>query len=461
MMNGDQRILLAYYGDDFTGSTDALESLSDAGARTALFLQPPSPLQFHKYGHLDAVGVAGTTRSMNPGEMDLALRPAFEAFKLLNPRHVHYKVCSTFDSSPERGSIGKAIDIGAEVFNAELIPLLVGAPDLGRYCVFGNLFARMGIGTAGSIYRLDRHPSMSKHPVTPSDESDLLIHLGKQTRKKTALFDILDLELSFQTALHKLRELNRSGSEVILFDALYEHQMPRIGRLIDSFPTREKPLFSVGSSGIGKALAAHWAQQGVLPGKAGWPTPGEKAPLLVVSGSCSPVTAGQISWAISQGFAEIPVEPKALTTNSDFIAYTQTCSGEVIAYLREGRSVIVHTCLGPGDRRFSETNELLSQKKSEGSPAAIFGKLLGQVIRKSLEEIRVGRVVIAGGDVSGYTAAELGIEAIEMIAPAVKGAPLCRVYAPDSPVDGIQINFKGGQVGGERYFETILKGTAE
>jgi 3-oxoisoapionate kinase len=82
------------------------------------------------------------------------------------------------------GSIGKAIDCGATVFQNKLIPVIGGMPALGRYCLFGNLFARMGIGSNGKIYRLDRHPSMSKHPVTPADESDLRLHLGKQTEKK-------------------------------------------------------------------------------------------------------------------------------------------------------------------------------------------------------------------------------------------------------------------------------------
>ncbi len=51
----------------------------------------------------------------------------------------------------------------------------------------------MGIGSNGKIFRLDRHPSMSKHPVTPADESDLRLHLSKQTSKKTGLIDILQV----------------------------------------------------------------------------------------------------------------------------------------------------------------------------------------------------------------------------------------------------------------------------
>ena len=48
---------LAFYGDDFTGSTDALEVLAFAGLRTALFLRPPTPQALLDAGPLDAFGV--------------------------------------------------------------------------------------------------------------------------------------------------------------------------------------------------------------------------------------------------------------------------------------------------------------------------------------------------------------------------------------------------------------------
>ena len=36
-------LLLTFYGDDFTGSTDAMEALSVNGVPAVLFLAPPSP----------------------------------------------------------------------------------------------------------------------------------------------------------------------------------------------------------------------------------------------------------------------------------------------------------------------------------------------------------------------------------------------------------------------------------
>jgi 3-oxoisoapionate kinase len=152
-------ILLAFYGDDFTGSTDALEFLTRAGARTALFIEPPTADQLKKYPGLNAFGVAGKTRAMAPADMEQTLLPAFEKLQQTGARHVHYKVCSTFDSSPTIGSIGKAIDTGVAVFKTTCVPLLVAAPVLGRYCLYGNLFARMGIGSNGKIYRLENLPA--------------------------------------------------------------------------------------------------------------------------------------------------------------------------------------------------------------------------------------------------------------------------------------------------------------
>ena len=112
------KLLLTFYGDDFTGSTDALEQLTSAGVRTMLFIEPPTPRQLARFKNLQAVGVAGMTRSMTPDAMERELKPALFALKKLGARHVHYKVCSTFDSSPTIGSIGAVMDWRQGFFSA-------------------------------------------------------------------------------------------------------------------------------------------------------------------------------------------------------------------------------------------------------------------------------------------------------------------------------------------------------
>jgi 3-oxoisoapionate kinase len=96
-------LLLSYYGDDLTGSTDAMEALTLAGVRTVLFLRPATDAQLDTLTQnrpLQAIGLAGTSRSETPEWMDQHLPPAFDWLKRQGAAICHYKVCSTFDSAP-------------------------------------------------------------------------------------------------------------------------------------------------------------------------------------------------------------------------------------------------------------------------------------------------------------------------------------------------------------------------
>ena len=72
-MSKQQNIVLAFYGDDLTGSTDALEFICRAGAHAVLFLEPPSLEKLEKYPGLNAYGVAGLTRALSPESMEQIL----------------------------------------------------------------------------------------------------------------------------------------------------------------------------------------------------------------------------------------------------------------------------------------------------------------------------------------------------------------------------------------------------
>lgn len=454
-------IEFTFYGDDFTGSTDALEVLTAAGMKSVLFTKPPTAEMLANYPNVQAVGLAGVSRSLSPAEMEDELRPAFAALAALKPRHLHYKVCSTFDSSPQVGSIGRAIEIGCEYTAQAFVPVVGGNPVLGRYCVFGNLFGQAGVGHQGAIYRLDRHPTASQHPVTPMDESDLLKHLAKQTIRKSVLFDVLTLGLPADKQDEALKRLAADGAELILFDLLSEEQLPLVGRLIDSLAKISGPLFSAGSSGVEMALTAYWQGIGKLAKRTDWPKPSSTDQVLVASGSCSPVTKAQISSAISQGFAEIALDSCVLA-DKDCNSYLLKVTEDVVNLIDTGRSVVVHSGQETTSFRQRESpqastlrNESSLEYRAES--AARLGSALGQIISSTVDRTSIQRVCIAGGDTSSYATRELGVAALEMICPTLQGAPLCRASAPGRPVDGIEICFKGGQVGRDDYFVTLTQ----
>ncbi|TIX65258.1 MAG: four-carbon acid sugar kinase family protein, partial [Mesorhizobium sp.] len=327
-----QNLLLSYYGDDLTGSTDVMEALELGGVPTVLFMRQPDEPLLSQFRHCRAVGLAGTSRSETPQWMDGHLRDAFAWLKTLNAEICHYKVCSTFDSSPAIGSIGRAIEIGRSVFSQESVPLVVGAPQLKRYTAFGHLFAAY----RDKYFRIDRHPVMSRHPITPMDESDLLIHLSRQTDLTSGLVDLATLQSASRSeAFDRLIE---SASDIVLVDVDSLESQALAGKEI--WRVRSPGgTFVVGSSGIEYALLAEWASNGTVSAQSSFSPPGAADRIAVVSGSCSPTTERQIRHALTDGFDGIEVDPvELISEDSDKAIARAAASGR--ASLEAGRSVV-------------------------------------------------------------------------------------------------------------------------
>ncbi len=446
-------LLLAYYGDDFTGSTDVMESLTYAGLRTVLFVDPPTDAQLERFQDLRAVGVAGSTRSTLTADMEPILGPVWQRLAQLRPHIVHYKTCSTFDSSVDIGSIGHAIDLALKQFDSAWVPLVVGAPVLQRFCIFGNLFARSGLDS--DMFRLDRHPTMMKHPITPMEEADLRIHLQSQTQRRIGLVDVLQIAQGHNALEARVQELLDSGVELVIFDTLTEDHLAAIGRVIweQAGNPSNGALFTAGSSGLEYALTTYWQRQGWIdpPPPVTWTGVDT---VIAVSGSASPVTANQIEYALAHGFLEVPVDTPALADphrKSKEKERVVSCATEL---LQDGFSVIVHTARGPQDPRIQATAALLDRSVS----GQVLGNALGDILREILRRSGLKRAVTTGGDTSAFVARRIGVQALEVIGPLAPGSPMCRVFG-DAAINDLEMTFKGGQVGNLDYFLRVRSGT--
>ncbi|NMN71928.1 four-carbon acid sugar kinase family protein [Rhizobium sp. 57MFTsu3.2] len=438
-------LLVSYYGDDFTGSTDVMEALASHGVATALFLDIPSPEMIARFKDCKAIGLAGTSRSQTPEWMQSHLTTAFEWLKSLRANFCHYKVCSTFDSSPETGSIGKAIDIGRETFGQTVVPVVVGAPQLKRYTAFGNLFAAY----QGSVYRIDRHPVMSRHPVTPMGEADLAVHLSKQTRLPVALADLATIASA--DADLRIDRLAAEAGGILLIDVDSEATQAAAGRQLVRL-AGQFGSFLAGSSGIEYALLNAWRQSGAIAGTWDFPDVGPVDRLAVVSGSVSPTTERQIRQAKEDGFADIALDPLALVSEYGESAIDAAVQNGV-ERLKEGRSVILHTALGPAADVGGDIDRISGARHT-------LGRALGTILRQMVEREGLSRAVIAGGDTSSHALRQLKVEALTTLLPLPQtpGSPLCLAHGSYPPTDGLQIALKGGQIGTDGYFAQIRDG---
>ncbi|TWC69595.1 four-carbon acid sugar kinase family protein [Herbaspirillum sp. SJZ099] len=464
--NGQSPTLrLAFYGDDFTGSTDALEVLAFSGLRCALFLKAPTPAMLERLGGFDAIGVAGDSRGMSPAEMDVALPPVFQALHALDAPIVHYKVCSTFDSSPAIGSIGRVMEIARAQIGADAIPIVAGTPALQRYCLFGNLFARSG--TDGRVYRIDRHPIMRRHPVTPMDEGDLAAHLGRQTALPIGNFHLPLFELAPQAREQELDAQFADAAAVLLDTASSDH-LTELGRLLEREAqlrrASRKTLFAVGSSGLEYALTQWWQSQGRLPqASRSYRHVDGAACILAVSGSASPLSAQQVDAAIDAGFEEIAVDATALVGDDTWQDAQATMARRAVAALHAGRSVIIHTARGPGDARIDAMIASLAQRGMDREQARhqggrLLGQRLGLLTQAILKAAPLQRLILSGGDTSSQITQVLGPDALEISAKLAPGAPLCQVISDKEELRGLEISLKGGQMGNADFFVTALRG---
>jgi uncharacterized protein YgbK (DUF1537 family) len=428
-------ILYSFYGDDFTGSTDVLEQLGSNGVPAVLFIGTPRSAHLARFSGVQAIGIAGDSRSRSPEWMSAELPAIFSRLREFGAPLMHYKVCSTFDSSPRCGSIGRAMEIGMAVVSPTFVPIVVGAPHLRRYVAFGNLFAA---NADGIVQRIDRHP-MSHHPVTPMREADLRVHLAAQTKTRIGLIDLPTLQSG--TAGDAICSLVADGCGAVLFDTIDAETQAAVGTLLWR-EVRERPVFSVGSSGLTAALISAWRAAGALKEPPTPQTLRQATPLLVVSGSCAEKTQRQIRYALAHGYRGVALDPVALI-NRDGAARDSALQATAEA-LAEGQDTVLYTALGPTE---------------EAAYGADLGVALGKLLRELLQRADaspqpVRRVVICGGDTSSHAVQQLGIHALTWVANLQPGGPLCRAHA-DSELDGLELVLKGGQVGTDEFFDVV------
>lgn len=430
---------LTWYGDDLTGSTDVLEALHLRGVAGVLFTRRPDADRLARFADVHAVGLAGTSRSETPAWMDAHLPDAFRFLAGLGAPICHYKVCSTFDSAPAIGSIGRALELGRAVFGDQPVPIVVGAPELGRYTAFGHLFARY----AGQVYRIDRHPVMRQHPTTPMDEADLVRHLGRQTSLRIGHVDQVTL-----TGAGADEAVDAQAGDAVLLDVADAASQRAAGRQILRL-SDQGSRFVIGSSGVEYALAQVWEHDVLPPPDT---PPGSADRIAVVSGSVSPTTERQIHAAEQDGFARLALDPTAFFRDGGEADIRRTQTAALTA-LAQGRSVIIHTALGPATDRGADL-------VARGGTRHDIGRGLGALMASLVREAGLRRVVIAGGDTSSHALGEMGVFALTICLPlpATPGSPLCTAHSADAAIDGLQLALKGGQIGGDDYFLRIRAG---
>lgn len=415
-----------FLADDLTGASDVMAQAHAYGMTAMLVLDPR-----HLTASADVVGVAGPLRSLAGTALDSAVNAGLDALSALHLDVLLYKVCSTFDSSPTVGSIGRAIELLTERYPEHgALPVLPAQPEFGRHTAFSHHFGAY----RGSTYRLDRHPVMAHHPATPMTESDLRKIVAAQSRDGEIPPAVHLTAYSDGTLDHEWKELRQSGHRAFVVDAVDSGHMDAAARALLAHRPANGPCLVVGSGGIMAALARNHTGKEAAPVRA----TRSSGPTLVVSASASSTTAAQIDDAVAHGWVDVPIPASAFSAEAD----SQWVHAIEVA-LAANRNVVAHTTRGPKDVRLSS-----------GAGAQAVGTAIGSVAGRMAQAGLTRDVVICGGDTSSHALTALHITHLRIAELFVTAGPIC-VADDNSDIAGCRILLKGGQVGGPSLFRSF------
>ena len=414
---------LGVIGDDFTGSSDVGLILAAGGMRTVQYVGVPS-------GPADPDVAAGVvslkSRSVPAAEAVERSLAALEWLRAQGCTRFLFKYCSTFDSTPE-GNIGPVLDALADALGvAGPVIVCPAFPKTGRTVYQGHLF----VGD-----RLLSESGLEHHPLNPMTDPDLRRWLARQTSRGVG--HVPHAAVRGGGARERLAAEAAAGRPYVVCDAIEDEDLVALANA-----AHDHPLLS-GGSGIGLGLPAlHGAAAG---GGTAWDPVAGSA--LVLSGSCSAATRGQLERHRADGGAQRRVEVGALLDGAETaeaaLAWARSEEGGVLpaVYTSDDPASVRDAQARFGAARVAERIE------------TFFGELAALAVGAGTR-----RLIVAGGETSGAVVTALGLEAFE-IGPAIDpGVPALRVAsldggAGDGPArDGLAVALKSGNFGRESFF---------
>ncbi|MCP4819515.1 MAG: four-carbon acid sugar kinase family protein, partial [Shimia sp.] len=270
-------ILLGAIADDFTGATDLANTLVKEGMRVVQTIGVPDG----DVADVDAVVVALKSRTAPVAE---AVGQSLDALRWLQDQgaeQIVFKYCSTFDSTAQ-GNIGPVADALRAEMNAGCAIVCPAFPENGRTIYSGHLF----------VGGLPLHESsMKDHPLTPMRDSSLIRLMNAQSKGEAGLVPLQVVTQGAEAVRDAIGRLEQDGAGYAVVDALTDEDL----RVIGAAAGDHKLI--TGGSGVATGLPENFRQRSLLGRAVKATAPKVGGRKLVLAGSCSAATRGQIALA--------------------------------------------------------------------------------------------------------------------------------------------------------------------
>ena len=369
--------------DDFTGAGDAASFLANAGLRTVLF--SGTPAHDDDAADCEAAVVALKTRTQETKSAVADTLAAAAWLKRQGAKQLYVKYCSTFDSKPS-GNIGPILDALLEEYDVPYTILCPSLPVNGRTVTNGCLYVN-GVPLAES--------PMRDHPLTPMWASSIAELMRPQSQYPCLSVGRVDAG----TTSRLVAFAKGKRHFYIIPDYDRDEDARSIVELFSSLPVLS------GGSGLMPELARFHGAKSDGGNAFASRTAG---PAVVLSGSCSRTTRGQIEQYLRSGAPALRMDPLEL------LGGAQT-EDELWRFIEEkGDGSLVYS---------SDTPEAVRTAQTAGREK-VAETLERATANLAVKAVQHGftRIVVAGGETSGAVTKALGFDSFfigESVAPGV------------------------------------------
>lgn len=413
-------MLLGCIADDLTGATDLALMLTRAGMRTVQVMGVPGPAT--RLDRADAVVVALKSRTNPAGEAVAWSLASADALLAAGAKQLFFKYCSTFDST-DKGNIGPVAERLLEKLGGEIALACPAFPANKRSVYMGNLFV-------GDVALADS--PMKDHPLTPMRDSNLVRVLQRQTQLPVGLIAHGSVAAGSAAIGKGFSELVRAGKRLAIVDAIEDRHLVDIGTAAATHK------LITGGSGVAMGLPANFVRAGLMKEVAAPTTmSAPKGRALIIAGSCSEATRGQVDAAIAAGIPARAVDPMKLHAGSeshrDIVKWAKAQPVE--------RPVLVYSSADPAVVRG------IQDKLGREAAGALVERELAEATRL-LVAGGFTRLIVAGGETSGAVVSALGVSAIEIGPEIDPGVPWTRSFGGENLV----LALKSGNFGARDFF---------
>jgi 3-dehydrotetronate 4-kinase len=416
--------ILGCIADDFTGATDLANMLVRGGLRTVQLLGVPDAGD--PVPDVDAVVVALKSRTIPPAEAVSQSLATLRWLQAAGARQIFFKYCSTFDSTDE-GNIGPVIDALMDALGADFTIACSAFPETGRTIFKGHLFV-------GDQLLSETH--MRNHPLTPMTDSNLVEVLGRQTERAVGLIQHRQIEQGSAAITAAIEALKADGKTIAIMDAVDDAQLYVIGAALAGLK------LITGGSGIALGLPGNYRNAGLVgENRSADRVPAVAGPALVLSGSCSAATLGQVA-EFAKSRPALPLDPLAIAEDPGTVDRAIDWAKDMLS---DGPALI-HASAPPDSVK--AVQEKLGRKES--------GDLVEQAMARIAEALvaaGVRRLVVAGGETSGAVVGALGVKGLLIGAQIDPGVP-GTVTMGERPM---ALALKSGNFGTPDFFEKALR----